>query len=86
VKLTRTGGEVRNVMDHHRQEREVELAVGGGDRVRGALAVDDTGVRAAALGLGTHLFGRLDADDARVECVGQASWRSARCRRRGRGS
>src|SRR5207245_2381167 len=47
------------------------LTLGGGERVRGALAVDDTGVRAAALGLGPHLLGRLDADDARVEWIGQ---------------
>jgi hypothetical protein len=78
VELARAGGEVRNVMDDHRQEREVELRGGSGDRIRGAVAVDDSRMRAAALGLGAHLRRGLDADDARLECVREHRREAAR--------
>jgi len=71
VELTRAGGDVPDVMDDHRQEREIELGVGGGDRLRGAGAVVHSRVRAVALRLHAHLLRRLDGDDAGVERIGQ---------------
>ena len=59
------------MVDDHRQEREVELAVGGRDRPGRSVPVDDPRMRAAALGIGAHLRRGLDRHDASAERIGE---------------
>lgn len=59
------------MVDDHREERHVELGVGGRDALRRARDVGHARVGMVARGLGAHHVGRLDGEDARVEGLGE---------------